>query len=78
MEGVIRKFTSSVASQTYQFARQFYGEEFYWGVGKRRNCELRKKEKTRTGKKIANPGSVQYISIWSLNLRKYENQNRRI
>ena len=31
---VIRKFTSSVASQTYQFDWQFYEDEFYWGWGR--------------------------------------------
>ena len=43
----LRKFTSSVAGQTYQFARQFYGDEFYWGMGKRRNYE--KKDAHRKG-----------------------------
>jgi hypothetical protein len=49
---VIRKFTSNVASQTYQFARQFYGEE--------KKARITEKEKTRTGKLIAIQVSFRY------------------
>jgi hypothetical protein len=45
--------------ELFSFARQFYGDEFYWGWGREEITQ----NKTRTGKRIGNRIPFQYIVI---------------
>jgi len=50
---VIRKFTSSVAGQTYQFAQQFYGD-YFLGGGEKKKLRITEEKKDAHRKENCN------------------------